>query len=30
MAHMYNMENVVPQEDAVSQVPDGKFWQSGL
>ena len=29
MAHMYNM-NMVPQEDAVSQIPDGKFWCSGL
>jgi hypothetical protein len=30
MAHTYNMENMVPQEDAASQIPDGKFWRSGL
>lgn len=29
MSHMYNMENMVPQ-DAVSQIPDGKYWRSGL
>ena len=30
MAHMYNKVNVVPQEDAVSQIPDGTFWRSSL
>jgi hypothetical protein len=27
---MAHMENIVPQEDAVSQIPDGKCWRSRL
>jgi hypothetical protein len=30
MAHMCNVVNMVPQEDAVSHIPDGQFWLSGL